>query len=102
MTTTTQNQQAQHTPGPWEANGSRVDVPPAYPVPLIIATCSITHDGGQDAANARLIAAAPELLEASKLATQSLSNNGTWLPDEYADAFRALNQAIAKATVGQP
>jgi hypothetical protein len=57
---------AQHTPGPWEITGFSdcqlitKDVPPALGQPLAIGR---TY-GPDQIANARLIAAAPELLEA--------------------------------------
>jgi hypothetical protein len=55
----------QHTPGPWSVNGFYIDLD----VATRIATVSNWRMSGADAfaeasANARLIAAAPELLEA--------------------------------------
>ena len=55
---------AGHTAGPWKAIGGRVDGPDCYPAPILIATCSLTHKVGENEANARLISAAPGLLEA--------------------------------------
>ena len=84
-----------HTPGPWELN------PAGEPV------IRWGDDGGQYAVlepdemydgwktDARLIAAAPDLLEACRLAITALSQH-----DELV-AFRAAEKAIAKAEVGR-
>ena len=87
-----------HTPGPWK-------VDPNYPHDIQtesgvieIATTSIALSGGLPAkyedrkANARLIAAAPELLEALQDAVEYLKN---YLPDEMIAPHLA---AITKAT----
>jgi hypothetical protein len=89
---------SKHTPGPWELE--------------IITGAYVTADGthiadvhhGRTAtakaeghANARLIAAAPELLEALCLAHDYLAGNG-WDDDPRLDTIRA---AIAKATGGE-
>lgn len=62
-----------HTPGPWRSGDvfNTVFGPPnGNPSPLTIATVHMLHsyDDGSKNANARLIAAAPELLEACKAA----------------------------------
>lgn len=48
-----------HTPGPW-----KVDRPYIRGAGRVIATLESGRNEGEDAANARLIAAAPELFEA--------------------------------------
>ena len=70
LTDTTENRQITHTPGPWETGclRTRVEVhPPGWRVPLCIADCG-THRApaseSERVANARLIAAAPQLLAA--------------------------------------
>lgn len=50
-----------------------------------------------DEKDAALVAAAPELLEALKACSKALSDSGRWVPDEYAEAFRNADRAIAKA-----
>ncbi len=91
----------EHTPGPWEAEGGASDAPdPRWQIfteSLILAvTC-----GGNDQANARLIAAAPELLDACKTAKHWILGvlqdvaAETYSDDIYDD----LDAAITKATV---
>ncbi len=83
-----------HTPGPWKASGSRVDGPPSYPVPLIIASCSLTDKDGEEKANARLIAAAPELLALlSEFAAEDSQCRTDWL-----DIKRTARALIAKVS----
>lgn len=100
-----------HTPGPWEVrNGCNVIAPNEH-VPLTnVAIIAVT--GGlsgrdtieRDTANARLIAAAPALLEAAKF---GLSVAESWMRSELegTDQFDAamarldpIRAAIAKAT----
>jgi len=81
-----------HTPGPWtvwEEGGVYVDSP-TYLV------CSVYGPGPAVLANARLIAAAPELLEALKDVMERLVDRHE--ADESAVKARA---AIAKATEGE-
>jgi hypothetical protein len=61
---------AKHTPGPWKQGSSDEDACVVYSSDdHIIAGCEgIDFDEGTENANARLIAAAPELLEALELA----------------------------------
>lgn len=87
-----------HTPGPWETHHSH-DVT-GYPCFYIHG---LSGDQKRDEAtlmaNTRLIAAAPDLLEAAQLA-ESVLARGKWLdtsPDPEAVALRALRAAIAKA-----
>ena len=93
-----------NTPGPW-----RTDVPdPAFVNYLvrtdhkIICTMGIDMAVEEEAANASLIAAAPELLEAVQLA-HDLQVNGSVDFKKYgltcdADIAAKFAQAIAKAT----
>lgn len=117
-----------HTPGPWVASGEdRVvsetllycgDVAPAVgEYRGDIATIqSCNHLGryaiGREeaAANARLMAAAPDLLEAAKIALAMLNRNlaseescgQPFNGDDEHEAHRVLTAAIAKATGGKP
>jgi hypothetical protein len=86
-----------HTSGPWIERG-------AYVVggnpQLLIADCSCGRFGREeDDANARLIAAAPDLLAALKNALPLLERAKEWLTDEaYAGSTAKIRAAIAKAT----
>lgn len=85
---------SEHTPGPWvaahdfiyDSNHRRVaDAAPWSPT---------TKERPDETvhANARLIAAAPDLLAACRLAARYLD------PRHYSDAVRDIDAAIAKAT----
>ena len=87
-----------HTPGPWRCEGSSVwrengldmDQP----------SLATTH-GPFAEANARLIAAAPELLEAASNVFDKLWDNyGNGYGTEYEDVIAELQVVIAKATNG--
>ncbi len=91
-----------HTAGPWaiDWNVSRIDVFSSDAATLIATIRRSTPSDGIDAdarANARLIAAAPELLEALRDLAESVRAAGITGP--YLDAADA---AIAKATVATP
>lgn len=80
-----------HTPGPWELRGCRL-VTDHHGV--VIAERISANGPGTPEANARLIAAAPELLELAKF---MVLNIGGYDPEKARDMARA---AIAKATGG--
>lgn len=81
---------SKHTPGPWRIHSDYIESDTGYEV------CQVktNHPRNADtqAANARLIAAAPDLLKAC----QSAERHGL-LPEFTCDKLRA---AIAKATGG--
>ena len=92
---------SKHTPGPWincpsTARGA---------APGKVHVCYLTEDRGyellpQTEANARLIAAAPELLEALRLCHLALgTSERSWgaKQERIAAAFAAATDAIAKA-----
>ena len=90
----------QHTPGPWnfdEHNGKLwiTDDTGIGTIALLIPE----PDKGiwdEDKANARLIAAAPELLEALKIAMHYMEGDSD---DEQEEAdYSTIKEAIAKAT----
>jgi hypothetical protein len=93
---------SQHTPGPWQQHDDAPVYGPAMAAVVwtnkgpghgLVADCrcsGIHHDG--QVANARLIAAAPDLLEACKKARACAS-----IPDHTMNLLRA---AIARATGG--
>ena len=81
-----------HTPGPWEANGEIVYFGRAGGISL--------HKAPSPEANARLIAAAPDLLEALLLMVKTMRSppTGPNMTHEF-DIGRA-DRAIAKALTG--
>lgn len=95
-----------HTPGPWETGclKTRVEVlPKGWNAPMCIADCH-THyapDSERErVANARLIAAAPDLLEALEYAIAGMELAQTFLEDKTGgmDCYLAkARAAIAKA-----
>ena len=96
----------QHTPGPW-----RYDYEPGYCGEIIASNGKevATFTDEPNAPDARLIAAAPDLLDAAKLvlAWYEAENDFTKEPDFYKriEMCRvsevALRAAIAKATGGE-
>jgi hypothetical protein len=99
---------ATHTPGPWEAVGNLVRSPMHQPEGLPRGVLISEFRDGYSApysdeakANARLIAAAPELLEALQLVAREVTDYvrptsaDSHLPT---DIVAAVHAAIAKAT----
>ena len=89
---------SKHTPGPWAANkptqsNGRAEV---YAGPMLVAQAfnwMLDAEGDEQCwADARLIAAAPELLEALKLALSIIG---------FGKEHDAISAAIAKAEGGQ-
>jgi hypothetical protein len=102
---------SKHTPGPWKAQPREFpegqwflegqwEVVSTCDIEWLIAAAAPHIDGDPDEANARLIAAAPELLEA--LMGLRLYVNPLLGGEEVDNARRAANAAIAKATGGNP
>ncbi len=81
-----------HTAGPWSHRNGRV-FQTDYEA-LTIAKVARAHDGDYSPANGALIAAAPELLEACKVAFDQTCAAGR--PKDW----EQLRAAIAKATGG--
>jgi len=91
-----------HTPGPWKLaweDGKHGVVASSIPEPNVVALVGNRDDGRNDIrkANARLMAAAPDLLEACEVAERILTEYG--IPDERRTEIQS---AIAKATGEQP
>jgi hypothetical protein len=85
-----------HTPGPWivfNGDGSFGVLPAGRPG--LIAECKNTHD-------ARLIAAAPDMLEALhehiRVVKIFMDKLGGFTPQDFADCTSQARRAIAKAT----
>lgn len=91
-----------HTPGPWEAKVMDKQLGryaiQSIPRASMVArtTPPVACVAGEIEANARLIAAAPELLAAAKVAQHYLAKVATNTP-ACEEAERALFAAIAKA-----
>lgn len=99
--------EVKHTPGPWFVTGSMTKyVEARIPGGLVqeVAACGPTQaDGGygdQQQANAKLIAAAPDLLAALQLALYALAHCAADRGYQTLQnkAAHAANSAIAKAT----
>ncbi len=115
MTTKNTKTETKHTPGPWRVNEDYASVLANGELGLI-ASCApqasrLTSEGGgpvlpEQLANARLISAAPELLEAlrgldvllSDVACGRFPKPGSLRESDYATAARQVRAAIAKAT----
>lgn len=101
---------AKHTPGPWVIEEWDSDYGPTgdfsifqsdeEEVRMPIASVQAAFNGKNTQANARLIAAAPDLLEAA-MSLKDVCNRPS-AARTRAEAWRALDKAIAKATGGQP
>lgn len=94
---------ATHTPGPWELSGGNTSVwaisPPNARVRIADIRQHSPMNGVDNEANARLIAAAPELLEACKWADRVIQDfRGQVRTEVMSDvALSKLKAAIAKA-----
>ena len=96
---------SQHTAGPWTPHATSV-AKEGKDYEYTIASVSSILPNDEARANARLIAAAPELLEACKAAKQAIANAISFVNDEAAPTssteistlFAQLYAAIAKAT----
>ena len=87
-----------HTPGPWYYDFDCVSTKPRREG-LNIALCTAGNTQGQFKANAKLIAAAPDLLEACQYAFQNLRPRGNIKKDFSGhNAIAALSRAIQNAT----
>ena len=97
-----------HTPGPWEYTKHATKYPDlftyniqqAQPDPDFNRVCGVTSELDSEA-DARLIAAAPDLLEACKIAANNLRDEVNGLRDESEEDWdyeiETLEQAINKA-----
>ena len=97
-----------YTQGPWEFRQTNIDDPafisdihaPHQDNPSengtdpVVARTSYRHIGGEAEANARLISAAPELLECLREWNSVMINSGTEVFDEI---LKRTEKAIAKA-----
>lgn len=99
-----------HTPGPWrvdgphknditsDAGGIGVTIPKSARGSNLAVEGLLAADDQQSYANARLIAAAPDMLDALR-ALNGGARPSNWQDDDgEADAWRQLDAALAKAT----
>lgn len=85
---------SKHTPGPWRVVEDRVPASlEVYAGKTAIAECWRRADALTELANARLIAAAPDLLEALEFVIRGVPD--TW------EGVQKARAAIAKATGGE-
>lgn len=87
---------SEHTPGPWETNGTWVseENDPGHNVGICIC-----EPRPEIQANAHLIAAAPDLLMAAKSARALLmAYHGEFASDDYDPTWLKLDSAISKAS----
>jgi hypothetical protein len=100
---------SKHTPGPWCICGNEKEATIVRAGDGIATHVARLHEmwicdehGGSVIANARLIAAAPDLLAAladmvDALKLDTLQDGGQFIGEAYADLFAAAQNAIAKA-----
>ena len=90
----------QHTPGPWELWGVEYDDVHRSSFRALRRDIDwlgdILVDDEQGEANARLIEAAPELLDACEGLIESLTNSDHGMTKEQVDATEAADVVIAK------
>lgn len=97
---------AKHTPGPWQSKMNIASAAIYCPLGGLIARLPVEHEGSRNGAahNARLIAAAPELLDAliALLGVAPSKAPGAGLivgaEEKHANALQAARAAIKKAT----
>lgn len=94
----TKDKYAGYTPGPWSVDtkptlGTTISIRSENREVAVVATNGVSDAVGQ--ANARLIAAAPELLRALEMALESLDMAG--IPEEW-DCRSVVRKALAKVT----
>ena len=87
-----------HTPGPWKSIACTVRTLDGRQVALCNGYVNGADDNESPFANARLIAAAPELLEQLEIAVAILEQD--WEGDEQSEACNAMRAAIAKTKGG--
>ena len=95
------------TPAPWNTGGGIYSNCEVMAGRRLVANTGGYSDGAagtreQNEANARLIAAAPDLLSALKEARDELwrAHHHTMSEDEFHSRYKAIDAAISKATGG--
>jgi hypothetical protein len=88
-----------HTPAPWYWADNVPDAPPHYRMVVDADGFTVCDPSPMGEADARLIAAAPDLLAALRNVIASYRAND---PDSMANAINDAEAAIAKATGSAP
>jgi hypothetical protein len=89
-------QTAAHTPGPWEADRTGFDVQTKLTqVPLFMATTRVSDEEAK--ANARLIAAAPDLLEALREELDAVQDDIRWADGGELERLFARRERLSAA-----
>lgn len=95
-----------HTPGPWTVvNGCNILAEPSQPAPYIAVTGGLTPGVNtieRDAANARLIATSPKMLNIVSLLANVADQPDFWMTMHEAERETMRNLAVsAKAIVAE-
>jgi len=93
--------EAKFTPGPWKWDDTVWNYDPEQQSPWLVDENDdwVLRGGIKcNEANARLIAAAPELLEACKAFADYISGPTSWTQDQEDALVTSVHSAIAKAT----
>lgn len=94
---------SEHTPGPWLVDGPAIRSKHVSIATVLDVAWPYGNRPNNPGANARLIAAAPELLEALKLCEGNISSLlASQHPKVFGTWLEVVHSAIAKATGGQP
>ncbi len=91
-------EQVEHTKGPWRVTGTAQDFVVRNKGAIYVAGIGRAQGDGQPEANARLIAAAPELLEACRNAQMRLVKivkEYDVTPDAYPGAYDSIRELEA-------
>ena len=93
---------AKHTPGPWEMNGSSIETTATKTAVVGWTNTDDDTNGGNAEANARLIAASPELLRELKKCVAAIQKWGKAHPESggWTGLIHGGLKAIAKAEGG--
>lgn len=86
----------EHTPGPWTVTNGNDICGADYPGRGLVARVNV-HRGEDDAANARLIAAAPDMLEALQAIADGHVMYGKVETYSHADVVLAYQELARKA-----
>ena len=99
-----------HTPGPWKATpwGSTISIDSPDETGVAFLNPMGNHDAGvpnsQDRANAHLIAAAPDMLDALELVYANAQDREETIDEDGQEfeEWKAVRRAITKAKGGKP
>lgn len=98
--------QNKHTPGPWKAqsrcasDGTLVVKDASFDEICVVREKTLrdyTDEDKKHVANARLIAAAPDLLAACEAVLKADANPQPWLEPKYSNAIAQARSALSKA-----